>query len=181
MLGIDDDVTVAGMDAAADADAMAPSDAVDDASVALDAPAPAACPSNYLQRPSGAVYRLVTNRRTWIEAASDCADDQLVGGRHTHLLVIGSDTERLQLEALGANDGVWIGLSFRQGTLQWVTTEPAPVPVLLGGPWDTGEPDDRTECVLVRDDQARYAEDPCTIQHSYVCECDDFPNDPTRY
>jgi hypothetical protein len=148
----------------------------------LDAPPMFTCPGNYLAIAGSTTrYRQVIMAQTWEAAAADCAND-LAG--HTHLAVLSSDNERLSINAsfLGL---AWIGLQDRttNGTYRWITAENTNnYPPLAVPPWGNGQPTGGTDfdCVYLNgtfglDDER------CAVFFPYVCECDAFANDPSRY
>jgi len=161
-------------------------DASDDGNDAqIDAPIDVASPCEGYTITIGASatrYRfsaaLVT---TWPAAAADCAD---APGK-THLAVLGpTDAERSELSnAIGSN-AAWLGLSDRrtQNTYLWVTSEdtmgyPNNLPWVnnMTGGTQSGD------CVFARTTADLDTADCNLAMHSFVCECDAFADDPTRY
>jgi hypothetical protein len=156
-----------------------------DASVDAD---PAACPSNYVELMGGR-YRYVATPATWEDALADCADDlDGAGALHTHLVVLATDEERSQLRTTYEEGFVWIGLSDRVSTFDWlwVTAEAiGTYPPPSGPPWKSGQPTNgdggRQDCVVMEtsglwDD--RVCDDGT---YAYVCECDAHVQEPTRF
>lgn len=169
--------------------ALADAAAVDDAGP--DAPddsgpvdmmtdAPIACPLTYTTTIGTSKYRASVQNRGFPEAAADCAGD----GTNTHLAVITSQTELANVLVL-VSFHAWIGLSDRvtAGTLIWVTNEDGGgYPPADGMPWGTGEPafGSTKHCVLTRED-GEWSIESCGLNRPYICECDAFANDATRY
>lgn len=147
----------------------------------------AACPSSYVTLASGR-YRYVATPATWVDALADCADDlDSASLLHTHLAVFATDEERSQLRATYEEGFVWIGLSDRVATFNWlwVTGEDTGAyPPPSGLPWKEGQPTNgdggRQDCVVMEtsgfwDD--RICDDGT---HAYVCECDAYAQEPAR-
>lgn len=158
-----------------------------DAAAAADAAPVAACPSGYAPINGIGMYRAVEpGSKSWQDAAADCNDDDDTGGpysKFTHLVVLGSETERLALSAGGTpvSGNTWIGLSdlATEGTYLWVTAEPTGGYPMVGEhpPWDTDDPDNAggaEDCIRFKNDYS-LEDKPCTDTQSYVCECDAFP------
>ena len=168
-----DGAPVGVVDAGDDRDASvdASPDAMADASAAT-------CPADYGARTHGR-YRYVLTPATWEVAVADCADDLPANGAMaTHLVVFGSVLERSDVQSNLANQQLWIGLSDRRLTLQWVTNEAAPLPE--SADWGSGEPTGvGQDCIYI--ESASYFDGGCTNQLRYVCECDVYQNDPSRY
>lgn len=138
----------------------------------LDAAELEACPG-YATTSTGR-YRFVETKASWEAARGDCADD----GTGTHLVVFGSDAERLAVTLLYPTD-VWIGLSDRvtTGTYRWVTDEDTtPYPLLTTPPWKAGQPNDGgggAEDCIEMESSGFWDDRPCTGDtRAYVCECD---------
>jgi hypothetical protein len=146
---------------------------------------PAACPPAY-QEVGESKYRFSSGlEQDWSDAATLCAmDSALAGpGSFTHLVVIGSDSERLMLEVfLAAAPSAWIGRSDRlvENTFLWVTLEDTGyVP-----PWEPGQPDngvDTGEQDCLRVYPPGMDDDYCTQPQPYLCECDAYENQPSHY
>lgn len=139
-------------------------------------------PSRYR---AGAIYT------TWDAAETACALD-MPGG--THLVVLDDDGERVALFAELGNRGItgsqWISLNDRQseGTFVWITAQEASPPPLTTPPWGAGQPDaqsDAQDCVRIQgaaDTSPSMLDDSeCTSSYLYVCECDGYAPDPTRF
>lgn len=146
-------------------------DGMPDAS--LDAPG---CPMTYAAT-AGRYYRLSTTQAGWAGAAADCADDSPT----SHLVVIGTPAElTLVNNTFSDENEIWIGLSDRitDGTFLWVTTEDTMgYPPASGAPWQnlgTGP------CVQHKIPDGFNTRD-CGLTRRYLCECDGYPNDPSRY
>jgi hypothetical protein len=158
-----------------------PPDAAIDADIML-------CPSTYNYVASHAsAYRFVTNRVSWQTAASDCAGDQpgtnQVG---THLVAIESATELSFLNTTYGPSDIWVGLTdlAMSPNYQWVTIEPIGI---ASGLWGSGEPNNvnTEQCVDLEPptatDPGKLDTTPCGDMHQYICECDAYLNDPSRY
>ena len=150
----------------------------------LDA-APNVCPTSYNRAITATMskYRVVTAATTWTAAAADCADDLAGTPKHTHLVVITSDLELSQVDALDANMIAWAGISDRktQGAFLHVTAEPTTYPTAMGPPWATNQPNMGAGLDCVEMTLAQLSTRLCTEQKGYYCECDDYANDSTRY
>jgi hypothetical protein len=147
----------------------------------------AACPSSYVALATGR-YRYVTKPATWVDALADCADDlDALSPVHTHLAVFATDEERAQFRTTYEDGFVWIGLSDRVTTFDWlwVTAEDTGAyPPASGPPWKSGQPSNgdggRQDCVVMEtsglwDD--RICDDGT---YAYVCECDAYAQDASR-
>ncbi|HUS29048.1 MAG TPA: C-type lectin domain-containing protein [Kofleriaceae bacterium] len=165
------------------------SDASSDARIAdapADTPSNALCPQSYsmVLGTSPSRYRFVNGGTAWDVAQAACLADQITGStRFTHLIVAANDAELSALDAaLGGEK--WVGLSDRaiEGAYQWVTAETNNYPPSTGGPWGTDEPkaSGAEDCVLMSNTGDLEMRS-CGLGRQYVCECDAFPNDPTKY
>lgn len=133
------------------------------------------CPSNYVSvNGSLSKYRLSGGTSEWLNAADGCAND----GATTHLIVLGSLAEYDDLSTLLGTTAVWVGHSDRN-TVEahlWVTQEPNTV----APQWATGEPNDAaSRCT--RFDEGKLLDTLCSASGPFVCECDAYADDPTRY
>lgn len=154
-----------------------------------DAPPIARCPDSYnVTTPSSTSrYRLVTGTPVdWLGAAAACANDQVPGSSlYTHLVVFDTDTERADVNAAVPFTSRWIGASdlVTEGDFRWVTSESTTgYPPPTGAPWQVNQPDNLNgqHCVrMVMDGSIDDAT--CSDPYAYLCECDGFANDPTRY
>lgn len=156
-----------------------------------DAPSPDAfdpgvCPASYTTSlPSTTSrYRLAPGGLDWTQANAACVADQTSPEGFTHLAVFAERQEQTELEAVV--DDVWVGYSDRvvEGQFLAVTQEPIGNYVDAGSPaWSSGEPNHQTaaeDCAEIileggLNDQA------CANTRMFVCECDAFANDPSRY
>src|SRR5688500_14688371 len=89
------------------------------------------CPASYdvdLTAAGFSKYRVSSTALEWREAQDACAADGIGFTGRTHLVVFGSDAERLATEPLGLARNTWIGLSDRvtEGAFIWVTAEADP-------------------------------------------------------
>jgi hypothetical protein len=148
------------------------------------APLPA-CPSEYnitISSQPRSKYRLVDNTNDWNDAAPTCAGD-LPG--HTHLVVISNATELTDLDPQ-FDQRRFIGLSDRvtKGTYRPVTDEPVDYPALYNvqvPPWGVGQPNGSGDCVSVDVNLAVSDEDCLTLDLGFICECDDYEDNPDNY
>jgi Lectin C-type domain len=188
MCGCGFQIDGAGSDVPVDGNGVSGSDASSvDASPGNDAGL-AMCPSGYGAVAGIGRYRVVEGKDLkWDKAAEDCNDDDDSGTfvLHTHLLVLGSEVERLALTGTSTpiSGNTWMGLSDRavEGTFAWVTNEPTNGYPIVGQqpPWDASEPDNaggEEDCVRFKNSYV-LEDKPCDDEQSYVCECDAFaPN-----
>jgi len=136
------------------------------------------CPASYaaMLPGSNSRYRAVGPALSWLGAEQDCADD----GQGTHLIVIGSETERSGLRSL-LDDDVWIGYSDRvaEDEFRWVTGVDLPFEA-----WASGRPDDANgdeDCAQQKRRSGEWDDQSCTDLYLYVCECDGFAPDPAAF
>jgi hypothetical protein len=165
---------------ARDGDAMLDPDARIDG---RHADAAGECPAGY--DPIGASptrYRIVAATETWDVASMDCNDDDddaLYTG-HTHLAVISSDVERLDISTATTGNR-WVGLTDAvvEGVFLWVTAEPtAGYPIVgMQPPWDAGDPDGLAgeNCVRFKNSFGFEDKDCADTNNTYLCECDSYP------
>jgi hypothetical protein len=169
-------------DAQTNGDASAPPDAAFD---------PARCPASYttVLPSSEHRYRIVLEWLPWDEARATCEQDLTSSsGTYTHLVVVGSEAERLELGAALSNTEAYdsyIGLTDlrEEGVFRHVTLEPLGTFPLTTPPWAAGEPNnsgDNEHCVhfyggSVLNDTV------CTLLAPYTCECDGYPDTPSQY
>ena len=143
-----------------------------------------ACPTSYQIIPFSGTYRFVTASAPWGIAASDCADDAVPNSsKHTHLAVITANMEYSALASMVTTDN-WIGLSdlATEGTLIWVTAESTTYPPASGSPWDINEPKNQASVDCVRlAVSGLFSMNDCSNSRRYICECDDYADDPARY
>jgi hypothetical protein len=183
VFGIEDTTTVAidaeggGGDAAL---VDAPADGPPDADPLIG------CPAEYdLVAPGEGRYRHVDVALDWIDAVVDCADDSPSSASvHTHLAVFATDAERAEVNAI-LQTTVWLGLTDRRVADQWiwVTQEPTGgYPPLSHPAWAPNEPDREGECGAM-DENGRLEARRCDGQDDvpFLCECDVYPDDPSRY
>jgi hypothetical protein len=158
-----------------------------DASPVVDVPNELLCPAAYvLSEATGTAYRKTDNAPvTFLAAAAACAGDQPATNQvFTHLVVISSSQEMAFLIQTLGGDGHWIGMSNLTSTdYQWVTAEPAAIDPVY---WATGEPNMVTieQCVFIgqfNQYMDHFDTIDCANSHDYICECDGFANDPSRY
>ncbi|HEY5925311.1 MAG TPA: C-type lectin domain-containing protein [Kofleriaceae bacterium] len=148
-----------------------------------DAPTPPAnCPPSYTLANGTSRYRLSTTTAEWPEAAQDCRDDSGPTGT-THLIVVINDAERMYLRTI-VPGAVWVGLSdlLVEAQFRWNTAEPTNYP--NNGGWGLGEPSGGVvdpDCVATISATTLLDDVVCSSTLAYVCECDSYPDDPSRY
>jgi hypothetical protein len=186
LFGIDD-TSIAG-DGGAPDDGPGDAPAIDAfrADAPPDADPLALCPANYdLVSPSGRRYRRNTDELDWIDAVVVCAADTPGNAAvYTHLAVFATEEERAEFHQLLPTT-LWLGITERvtAGTWIWITDEPAGnYPPITSPPWTQGEPDGDGECGAI-DENGGFEDRPCdgTGDIPSLCECDTYPEDPTRY
>jgi hypothetical protein len=173
---------------------------LDPISIPIDAPAadvldaapdafvlvcPAVATATYTQDSvTGSYYLVVNAQRPFIQAAEICAAHRTLDSRstgHTHLAVVSNLAELDQLFAL-SGDGGWLGLTnLKTPSPAWVTSEAAQIPQSYWSPYN-GEPNNLTfeQCSNFMQ-EGKLHTNPCTQAHQYVCECDAYANEPSRY
>ena len=147
----------------------------------VDGP-PSSCPAAF----DGARYLFVAEPLGWGGAQAACVallpDSQ--GPMYTHLAVLSSVLELSEVASLRGGTSAWVGLTdlVVRGSYQWVTTE---LPrVELGDPmWGPAEPDggDNNGCVKLTGGNGLLDDASCSQPNAYLCECDAFPEDRTRF
>jgi hypothetical protein len=162
----------------------------------------AECPAGYQpinDAPTTSKYRKGGLPTDWATASVDCVDDLSADKSvHTHLLVVGDQAEIDAVDLAFPNTAAfWIGLSDRRMEVlfQTVSTEVTSYPAddtpgKGAPPWAMNQPDNSPtdigqDCVHIRgfpDAQANTLDDElCNMLLDYLCECDSFADDPTKY
>lgn len=118
-----------------------------------------------------------TTTRTWSAAEADCE------ARNAHLVVIGSDAERIAIHN-AQPDVSWIGMSdlVTTGTFLWLTDEDTggyPPPTGTP-PWAFDPSQSSGHCVAIGVN-GTWGNIDCTLSREYICECDGYAADPARY
>ena len=149
-----------------------------------------ACPSGYAPLGNGGTsYKFVNTAASFPIARGMCDMDEVGITRHTHLIVLNDENERVLLSTMfGPN--LWIGLVriAQQNAFQPITDQMTTFPPMLVPPWAGGQPSGQTGENCVRtvagnggvtvagalDDQQ------CSVTLKYVCECDDIKDNPTH-
>jgi len=181
----------ANRDASSDTAGSGTSDAPPDGALPIDATpdAPRVCPVGYMPLGSqNTSYKLVNTAAAFPTARGMCNMDEVGITRHTHLVVLNDENERVLLvSSFGSN--LWIGLVRigQQNAFQPITDQATTYPPQAVPPWAGGQPSGQTGENCVRtvpasgvtvngalDDQA------CTVALKYVCECDDFKDNPNH-
>jgi hypothetical protein len=156
----------------------------------IDAPdAPSACPLGYtLIGTKNSFYKLVNTATSFPNARGICNMDEVGITRHTHLVVLDDETERVLVNSYwGPN--LWIGL-VRIGPLnafQPITDQMTSFPPMQVPPWAGGQPSGQTgeNCVrTVPPSGVTVAgaldDSQCGASLKYVCECDDSQDNPNH-
>jgi hypothetical protein len=151
-----------------------------------DAFDPSACPATYtISLPSTTSrYRIASDGLEWTQANAACVADQASPKGFTHLVVFADRQEQTELEAIV--DDVWVGYSdgVVEGMFLATTSEPIGDRVAPGSTaWASGEPNHQTateDCVEIILEGGLNDND-CTNTRMFVCECDAYANDPSRY
>ncbi len=121
-------------------------------------------------------------------ANADCVDDLSGEPFKTHLVVVTSDQERSEVQALDAPLVPWIGLTDRRvrKNFVWVTKEPTSYPPLpepgTASAWAPNEPSAvaTDNCAYMRTADF-FTSGGCTVARPSFCECDVHADDPNRY
>ena len=180
-------------DAAIDGTGSGTSDAPRDAAPGIDAAlpdAPTACPLGYV--PMGnhnTSYKLVSGAAPFPTARGICNMDEIGITRRTHLVVLDDENERVLLvSSFGSN--LWIGLVriAQQNAFQPITDQATSFPPQAVPPWAGGQPSGQTGENCVRTVAANGGttvagaldDQPCSTTLKYVCECDDFKDNPNH-
>jgi hypothetical protein len=124
---------------------------------------------------AGKRYLVITQRQTWADAERACST---VEGEHSHLAVVGTPVEGLEVAGLLASSDAWVGLTSLgkpAGQFHWITREPAAIPFI------PGEPDGGGDCGRLLATGNGLADTPCDEERIAVCECDEFPVDEDRF
>jgi hypothetical protein len=146
----------------------------------------ASCPPSYTETLGGTDhrYRVDATAVPWLDAVMMCRADQISPNAPTHLIVLGSEPERVAL-VQRATLPTWLGHSDRrtEGTFVAITLEdlggyPAP----QSPPWAFGEPNNQgaENCVEVTP-TGELNDLGCSDGHAFVCECDPYPDTPSQY
>jgi hypothetical protein len=160
------------------------------ASVDAGADASGACPAVF----EGQRYLYVDLLFEWIPAETHCVqlDDNPADGKYVHLAVLNSPIEFRDLQVPPETE-VYIGLTDRRlsdGTLGrllaedflWITDEPGiDTSQAMVSPWASDEPESQSPapyCAVLRDDGQLDASGCDSTEHPFVCECDDFAENP---
>jgi hypothetical protein len=124
----------------------------------------------------------------WVTAEADCEDDAAAANNvHTHLAVIGDDTEGSNVfsQVVFSAGDFWVGLSDRKSSnnFKWVTDESTGgYPPLTQPPWGTGEPSGGAgeDCVIISPAD-HFFDKTCTEPKFYACECDSHAVNPASF
>lgn len=144
------------------------------------------CPPNFSQAYANSQYRYFSGASSWSQALLFCKNlDDPTSTKRVHLSVITDDIERthIYVDVVGSASEFWIGLSdlATEGTYRWVTAELVQYPIMSA--WAAGEPsaDIADDCVRVQASNTNLDSLPCATLIPFVCECDDYPNEPANY
>jgi hypothetical protein len=104
------------------------------------------CPAGFevLVASSTSRYLLAPTPATWVNAATSCAALAEPPGSPTHIVVLSSEAERVELASLLNGREAWIGLSDRVDVdiaFRWVTMESTGEGTSGSFGWQLGEPD----------------------------------------
>ena len=91
------------------------------------------------------------------------------------MLFRSSEANAVYTQITGSNPNTWVGLSNLAGSYKVVTNEPNSYL-----PWGASQPSGGTQCAYLLS-TAQYASDVCAVLHTFVCECDGFPDNPANY
>lgn len=152
---------------------------------------PAGCPPDYTIEVASTTSRyrhggIGPNALDWLAANAACRNDPTTGRAYTHLVVIGADIERIEIEATLGVEDTWIGLSDRvlEGSWRWVTLEDIAGYPEVGSPaWYPFEPNNQNgmeHCVHTKL-EGGFNDVECNTLRTFVCECDGYPDVPTQY
>jgi hypothetical protein len=136
------------------------------------------CPASYTAA-GGSHYRWVGVGTNWLAAELDCEDDANTPFEQpTHLAVIDDAAERTLLitGTGGSLDNQWIGRTDLASDGAFLYVTPQAGVDTSGTSGNSGAKD----CVRLGSDGTHQARD-CTNTNIYVCECDGFAADPTRF
>lgn len=137
----------------------------------------ALCPASYTSV-GGSHYRWVGTGTNWLAAELDCEDDATGLEQPTHLAVVDDAGERsiLITGTGGSLDNQWIGRTdlAAEGSLIYITPQAG-----VDGAGASGN-SGMKDCVRMGSDGSYAARD-CTNTNIYVCECDGFAADVTRF
>jgi hypothetical protein len=137
----------------------------------------AQCPASYTAV-GGSHYRWSSSSANWLTAEQDCEDDAAANEIPTHLAVIDDGGERaIVISGSGTTrDNQWIGRTdlATEGALIYVTPQSAVDSAGASGNSPT------KDCVRLQSSGTHQVRD-CTNANLYVCECDGFAPDPSRF
>ena len=126
-------------------------------------------------------YKYNSTPEVWLVAAARCAqlDNDPDDLTFTHLAVTSSELEVNSVRYPNDFVEAWVGLTDRvvRDDWHWVTDE-----AVEQIPWGVTEPDDTATQRCGRVDVSDYTvhDSSCNEPKAYVCECDEFPIDPTH-
>jgi hypothetical protein len=123
---------------------------------------------------AGKRYLVLSESRTWHEAERTCRE---LEGDHSHLAVIGTPVEGVEVALLVNGADPWVGLTKlgKPADFHWITREPA------GIPFTSGQPDGDGDCGRMLGTGNGLADSPCDERRDVVCECDEYPVDEDRF
>lgn len=138
----------------------------------------AMCPATYT--PVGAShYRWVSSGSNWLAAEHDCEDDAAANEIPTHLAVVDNAAEKSTLISGSGTtrDNQWLGLTdlAAEGALIYVTPQGT-----VDSPAGASGNSPMKDCVRLQS-SGTYQVRNCTDANSYVCECDGFAADLSRF
>jgi hypothetical protein len=138
----------------------------------------AQCPASYAAV-GGSHYRWVSSGSNWLAAEHDCEDDAAANEIPTHLAVVDTAAEKSTLISGSGStrDNQWLGLTdlATEGALIYVTPQAAVDP-----PTGASGNSPMKDCTRLQS-SGTYQIRNCTDANVYVCECDGFTADPSRF
>lgn len=121
-------------------------------------------------------YVVFRSPTPWLEAEASCRRLQGVA-TFSHLAVVGTAVEGLEVAGLLGGSDAWVGLTSLgepADQFHWITREAAAIPFV------PGEPDGGGACGRMLASGSGLADTPCDETRIAVCECDEFPVDEDR-
>jgi hypothetical protein len=141
------------------------------------------CPPSYgTYNTEATKYRFVNSVADWQTAQAMCVADRGNYEKFTHLAVFDDDLERSHINAAMSGQVFYIGLTDIRVdfALEWVSTENPLYPPLTAFQNMMMDKTPGADCgvMLGNSDLQMYG---CGNLFKYICECDDFPADPSHY
>jgi len=132
----------------------------------------ASCPAGFTGR-----YLFVNQDVAWRVAELHCKslDPTPNDSPFVHLAVVSTAAELVHVGQLADPENTWLGYTNTSGSFKWISTESTTY-----SNWDTGEPGS-DGCAYLSTNGFMFASDCATGTHRFVCECDQFPEDPNNF